>query len=315
MRIRRAAQKPMLKYKIPEVHDCVLYGISATLKRKMRGRATKRKEETAPDNAARITAAATKWMAVFTFVLMLCTAGTLLLLDGQLREMHEGGADTHTLAVSAGQQAVAAKALAEESKAQVLKMDESLAKTDALIQTAARQAIATDKLAREAARSADIARNSLVSTQRAYLSFGDVEQVLSGVKIHLTNFGHVPARIINESVNYSRQTYPQNQFVDRRAVHIEYGEINPGSASEFALMVFLPRLEENDQVAVSNGSQRLVINAFMTFDCGFNSTDRFEIHAMFDPSEKRWVHMTTVTLVDLPGAPNTVRQPDGQNPN
>lgn len=86
------------------------------IKRKLQERAAKRKEETPADKAARITATATKWMAVFTFVLMLVTAGTLIVLKLQLKEMHEGGLDTHELATQAGIQADAARKQSERTK-------------------------------------------------------------------------------------------------------------------------------------------------------------------------------------------------------
>ena len=70
-------------------------------KRKMDQRAATKATETAADKAARITAQATVWMAVFTFVLCFISVGTLLILRNQLMEMHEGGIDTHALATAA----------------------------------------------------------------------------------------------------------------------------------------------------------------------------------------------------------------------
>lgn len=63
-------------------------------KRKMHQRAAKYKKETPTDKAARRTATATVWMAVFTFVLVAVAGGTLVILRNQLREMHEGGTQT-----------------------------------------------------------------------------------------------------------------------------------------------------------------------------------------------------------------------------
>ena len=50
------------------------------------------------DRAARLTANATVWMAIFTLFLALTSVGTLFILWNQLGEMHSGGGDTHTLA-------------------------------------------------------------------------------------------------------------------------------------------------------------------------------------------------------------------------
>src|ERR1035441_8063663 len=61
------------------------------IKRKVHERATKHKEETPTDRAARVSAVATAWMALFTLVLMLVGVGTYFILKNQLHEMHEGG--------------------------------------------------------------------------------------------------------------------------------------------------------------------------------------------------------------------------------
>lgn len=81
----------------------------------MQERVAERKDETPADKAARITATATKWMAVFTFVLVLCTGATVVILRLQLKEMHEGGTDTHELAVQAKGQATAASQAARDA--------------------------------------------------------------------------------------------------------------------------------------------------------------------------------------------------------
>lgn len=65
-------------------------------KRRMDERAAKKKNEPAVDRAARVTAKATAWIALFTFVSIAVSGGTLWILSGQLKEMHEGGVDIHT---------------------------------------------------------------------------------------------------------------------------------------------------------------------------------------------------------------------------
>jgi hypothetical protein len=64
------------------------------IKRKLKERAAQKKEELPVDKAARITATATKWMAVFTFLLFLVTLGTLIILKNQLQEMRGSGTQT-----------------------------------------------------------------------------------------------------------------------------------------------------------------------------------------------------------------------------
>jgi hypothetical protein len=68
------------------------------LKRKSLQRAEQRKNETPADRAARVTAAATAWMAAFTFVLAVTSGLTFLILRNQLKEMRDSGTDTHNLA-------------------------------------------------------------------------------------------------------------------------------------------------------------------------------------------------------------------------
>jgi hypothetical protein len=70
-------------------------------KRKINERAAKRQKETPTDRTARVTANATVWIAVFTFVSVAVSVGTFLILRSQLRELHDGGVDTHTLAQQA----------------------------------------------------------------------------------------------------------------------------------------------------------------------------------------------------------------------
>ena len=70
-------------------------------KRKRDERAVKRQNETPADRAARVTASATLWIAVFTLVSVGVSFGTYMILKSQLNEMHDGGVDTHTLAQQA----------------------------------------------------------------------------------------------------------------------------------------------------------------------------------------------------------------------
>lgn len=71
------------------------------VKRKFQERKAKYKDETPQDRATRRTTNATVWMAFFTFVLVLVGIGTYFILKNQLKEMHEGGTDTHDLATAA----------------------------------------------------------------------------------------------------------------------------------------------------------------------------------------------------------------------
>lgn len=84
------------------------------VKRQISGRASKA-QETVADKAARTTARATVWMAVFTLVLGLTNLGTIWILVNQLNEMHTGGIDTHALAEAAKKQALAAESFGQSA--------------------------------------------------------------------------------------------------------------------------------------------------------------------------------------------------------
>ncbi|MGD0294469.1 MAG: hypothetical protein ABSB30_11480 [Terracidiphilus sp.] len=82
----------------------------------MDGRAAKKNSEDPAEKASRLTARATVWMAVFTFFLALTSAGTILILANQLKEMHSGGVDTHNLADAAVKTEAAAEKSAKASR-------------------------------------------------------------------------------------------------------------------------------------------------------------------------------------------------------
>ena len=73
----------------------------SNVKSEMHKRRAKEQEESSMDRAARRTATATIWMAVFTVILAATSIGTAWILKNQLGEMHEGGIDTHNLATAA----------------------------------------------------------------------------------------------------------------------------------------------------------------------------------------------------------------------
>jgi hypothetical protein len=72
--------------------------------------------ESPSDRAARVTANATKWMAVFTLLLVAANAGTIWILRNQLSEMHSGGIDTHSLADAAQKTETSAEKSAQASR-------------------------------------------------------------------------------------------------------------------------------------------------------------------------------------------------------
>jgi hypothetical protein len=93
-------------------------------------------------------------------VAVLLSGAAALFICLQWYEMHTGGADTHDLAVAAGKQADAAKALADQAKAQTEKMDK-------LIKEATAQATATGQQARASMAASLTQQKQLEVTDRA----------------------------------------------------------------------------------------------------------------------------------------------------
>jgi hypothetical protein len=71
------------------------------VKRKMGQRKAKKQNEPAVDKAARVTASATRWIAIFTLVSVLVNVRMFLVLRSQLREMHDATVQTGTAATAA----------------------------------------------------------------------------------------------------------------------------------------------------------------------------------------------------------------------
>jgi hypothetical protein len=135
------------------------------------------------------------------------------------------------------------------------------------------------------------------------LAAGDVDQIPSGIRIHLTNFGHLVAEIVGGHVDYARFSYPQNRMIESTEGQIPPGaKVMPGAASEFAVIVDTPKLAARDRDSVERGMQGLAINGAIQFKTGFDSTDSLPIHFTYDPQEKRWVHVNEGTRVDLRSA-------------
>jgi hypothetical protein len=208
--------------------------------------ATKQKE-TSADKAARRTATATIWMAVFTCLLLVVTGGTLLILRSQLNEMHAGGIDTHDLAVAAGRQAVAAKSQSEtaqttldsikangtETKSQIDRLIAEQAKTATAMRDAVTQA-------RKSMESSELqSTHSLEVSERAWV--GDTGVDVTGdiavgqqpfAQLVMLNSGKTPA--IHTEVRFRMQI-----FCGTFPVSPEYDPL--GSPSTFMLVPGIPR--------------------------------------------------------------------------
>ena len=87
------------------------------VKRKMDERAAEKQKETPMDRAARVTANATAWIAVFTLVSVGVSVFTFLILRRQLTEMHDASVQTGIAARAAKDSADLGRALAEGNDA------------------------------------------------------------------------------------------------------------------------------------------------------------------------------------------------------
>ena len=125
-------------------------------------REKKHADEKPQDRAARKTANATIWIAIFTIVLALANIWTLV-------EVIRGGSDTHALAVAAGYQAMWTQRLADAAKVQSDKTQ-----------------LLADRMKDQADRTADLAntsRDELVEVQRAFIfvkSIDTIQQTATG---------------------------------------------------------------------------------------------------------------------------------------
>jgi hypothetical protein len=169
-------------------------------------------EEKPEERAARKTADATIWIAIFTIVLAVASILTLV-------EVIRGGQDTHTLAVAAGQLATAANTQSQQAIAQTGKMTESL--TAMGIQTTAMQ-----NAAKAAASQARTSRDALVSVQRAFITFSAIarerNQLLTGEHEWVTrsifeNSGATPAVSVIISANMNALPEEPNATVFKGA--------------------------------------------------------------------------------------------------
>ena len=129
----------------------------------------RRPKENPADRAARITANATVWLAVFTVVLAAVSSWTLY-------EIHAGGADTHKLAEAARDQAIQMKELAKAANV---------------------SANAADSASKTAKDSLDLTKQGLAASFKIMarpIPMGSEEAALHGsITIFGQNIGHVTA--------------------------------------------------------------------------------------------------------------------------
>jgi hypothetical protein len=164
---------------------------------KLEERRARREQETPADRAARVTATATAWMAVFTVLLALLNGVTVVILRNQLKEMHEGGVDTHALAQASSNAADAAADQADASQQfsdTAEDINEGIAGAVDQLEAAADNAKASIKATQDALR----------LDQRAWVGTEDISSVPTtpetdkvwDVNVSMKNSGKTPAKNI-----------------------------------------------------------------------------------------------------------------------
>ena len=271
-----------------------LYKYLRRLTRKLstarRIRSARLQAETPADKAARQTARGTVWMALFTFIIVVANFGTLWVLRKQLKEMHDGGVDTHNLAVAATNQATWTQRLAGSAGAQSQHMSDLADhmkdvadKTEEVAKQDLVQARAAEASAKAAATAADIAGQTLHVSERAFLTLGvPVDDFTHNrTNVPIVNSGHIPSGPVTLIVHEAtfRVDDPKATFIPAAAViekhwrKTAYETIPNGNL--ISAEVHLPAVVEDQ---VKTGKQVVAIAAVMTYNDGFPNTQ-----------EQRWV--------------------------
>lgn len=154
-----------------------------------------------------VTADATKWMTRFTFVLAAVGILTLIVLRNQLREMHEGGIDTHNLASAASDQAESDRMLFMVAASQAAEMGKQASETEALAKAGKDQAIAARTIAEGTKEQAQTSANQLITAERPWVSIDnlsftkrltfDKSGASANFTFNLRNTGNSPALAVS----------------------------------------------------------------------------------------------------------------------
>lgn len=197
------------------------------IKAKWVARVANLQAESAADKASRRTAVATVWMAIFTFVLTMVNVGTLWILSKQLKEMHDGGVDTHKLAEAAVNQAAWTQRLATSSGNQVEQMKS--------------QADQTKIIAKQALLQATTARQSFEAEARPYVGVRGVVYKRDD-STHtfdfgwlLQNSGRIPAQNFNVYWDVYEGTNPMPRQDKGGPAKSRF--LNPGETSSYRAFI------------------------------------------------------------------------------
>jgi len=167
-----------------------------------------------------------RWTLLFTAVIAVSTALYTLFAFWTLREIHSGGADTHTLAIAAATQASHTREIAQAAQEQVDAADKI---SDAANSFSATANVAVEEFKRAAAESAaasrEAASNAKNTIKNAQTSFRDDQRAWVGigpfrvaqfeeqkpleVDVEILNSGKTPALRVEEWARYKFSSISQ----------------------------------------------------------------------------------------------------------
>lgn len=227
----------------------------------------RRRKETPADRAARLTAQATVWLAVFTVCLVLTSVGTVVILRNQLREMHEGGIDTHNLATAAGEQAKAMQILSDRMK---LQADQ----TQILAEEAKAQAAAAQEAADAAKKTAETAKETLHS-ERADLRIEhpDFDFSTKSMRLPLFNTGHISSGELIATIHEATyettgpfDTIDMAKPTQKDWQHMHWDSVATGNFD--SAVVPIPPLDENK---FNTGKQLVLVAGSLSYSDGLEN--------------------------------------------
>jgi hypothetical protein len=219
---------------------------------------------------------------------VIMSAIAAIFVCAQWWEMHEGGKDTHDLAVAAGNQATWTQRLADTAKIQSDRTQALADRTKDLAdrmkeqadrtKTIAEQAIIQAKAARSAATTAE---QSLHISERAYVAFGSPSNDFQNgvIRVPVENTGRIPSgsvRIEQHEVTFkmspeTAKEVPQSDVIESHWVTSDLAGIPPASSGTavFDTIVMLPKLVQSD---LNVGKQGFFVVVVITYNDGFDGT-------------------------------------------
>ena len=145
-----------------------------------------------------------------------------------------------------------------------------------------------------------IANRNFEVSQRAYLSFGTPDSG-SGrtLRIPIENFGHVAVDSILAVFSYLIIQINSDAIPQYETSTVYVHPIRPGSGSDFALYVNLPRLPPRAVQAIESGKEKVAVSGRIIYDTGFFKMDTLVILVYYNHVMKRWVRSGEGARIDL----------------